>query len=226
MVDHDARVIDSGAERPYLPAMGRRWLLPLYDPITRLAGLHRIHRGLIEQADLRAGLLVLEIGCGPGGLLRLVHRRFPDVDLAGLDPDPAALARARRKLGPAVRLDRGFADALPYPDASIDRVLSSYMWHHLDPSDRPRALREIVRVLRPGGQLHLVDIDAGDISGTGAIHGLLARRAHRRTHQAHDVDGRSDDLLALLRKAGLTDVTAAEQTSCRLGKHTFYRAAR
>jgi hypothetical protein len=100
MVDHETLSLDSGAERRYLPAMGRRWLLPLYDPLTRLAGLPRIHRELVEQADLRAGLRVLEIGCGPGGLLHLVHLRFPDADLAGLDPDPAALARARRKLGP------------------------------------------------------------------------------------------------------------------------------
>jgi ubiquinone/menaquinone biosynthesis C-methylase UbiE len=221
MVDHETLSLDSGAERRYLPAMGRRWLLPLYDPLTRLAGLPRIHRELVEQADLRAGLRVLEIGCGPGGLLHLVHLRFPDADLAGLDPDPAALARARRKLGPGVRLDRGFADALPYPDATMDRVLSSFMWHHLDPTDRPRALQEIVRVLRPGGQLHLVDI-----SGAGAIHGLLARRIHRRAHQARDVDGRPDDLLAHLRQAGLTDATAAEQASSRLGSHTFYRAAR
>lgn len=219
MADHDAPAVDGDAERRYLPAMGRRRLLPLYDTVTRLAGLPGVHRELVERADLRAGLRVLEIGCGPGGLLRLVRRRFPDVDLVGLDPDPAALARARRALGPAVRLDRGFADALPYPDASIDRVLSCFMWHHLDPTDRPRALEEIVRVVKPAGQLHLVDI-----SGGAPIHGLLGRRAHRRAHHAHDADGRPDDLLALMRQAGLTEVITDEQASRRLGRYTFHRA--
>jgi len=218
VADHAHPSVDGDAERRYLPAMGRRRLLPLYGTVARFAGVPGVHGELVERAGLRAGLRVLEVGCGPGGLLRLVRRRFPDVDLVGLDPDPAALARARRAVGPAVRLDRGFADALPYPDASIDRVLSSFMWHHLDLADRPRAMDEIVRVLRPGGELHLVDL-----SGTGAVHGLLSRRWHRRAHHAHD--GRPDDLLTLMRQAGLTDVTTAEQANRRLGRYTFFRAA-
>jgi ubiquinone/menaquinone biosynthesis C-methylase UbiE len=130
------------------------------------------------------------------------------------------LNRARRKLarvGPAVELEQGFADRLPYPDASVDRVLSSLMWHHLDAADKPQAVREIIRVLRPGGQLHLVDI-----SGIGPIHRLLAKRAHgaRLTHDA------PDELLALLRQAGMTDLAASERRSFPLGRYAFYRASR
>jgi ubiquinone/menaquinone biosynthesis C-methylase UbiE len=202
--------------------MGHRRLLPLYDTLTRLSGLSRVHSELVRRADLQAGQRVLEIGCGTGRLLRLVRRRYPGVDLAGLDPDPDALDRARRTLagpGPLVRLDRGFADALPYPDGGTDRVLSSYMWHHLDPADRSRALREIRRVLRAGGSLHLVDM-----SGSGPVHGRLARRAHHGGH-AHGHD-RPQVLEAQLREAGFGEVTATERRSLRLGRHTFYRAAR
>src|SRR5690349_6371759 len=180
----------SAPERDYLPAMARRRLLPLYDTLTRLAGLPRVHRELVERADLRPGQRVLEIGCGPGNLLLLVRRRYPELDLVGLDPDPDALQRARRKLagaGPPVQLDRGFADALPYPDASVDRVLSSFMWHHLDPADKPRALSEVTRILRPAGQLHLVDM-----AGSGPIHRLVARRAQQHGRPAHPVADRPD----------------------------------
>jgi hypothetical protein len=78
--------------------------------------------------------------------------------------------------------------------------------------------------------LHLVDISgAVDTPSAAAIHGLLARRVHRRAPHAHDVDDAHDgpdDLLALLRQAGLTDITAAEQATSRLGPHTFYHATR
>src|SRR5262249_17731511 len=77
-----------------------------------------------------------------------------------LDPDARALDRARRKgerAGLKVRLDRGFADELPYRDAEFDCVLSSFMFHHLGGSDKARMLGEVRRVLKPGGSLHLLD---------------------------------------------------------------------
>lgn len=206
---------DTDWGRSYLPAMGHRRLLALYEPFTRLVGLPRVHRELLERAELRSGQRVLEIGCGPGTLLRLARSQHPDIDLVGLDPDPDALDRARRRLGIAARLDRGFADALPYPDASVDRVLSSFMWHHLEPADKPAALREIARVLRPGGRLHLVDI-----AGAGPRHWLLRKR---HTHHSFD---RPDDLVTLLRDAGLTDIAVVQRSSRRLGMHAFYRATR
>jgi ubiquinone/menaquinone biosynthesis C-methylase UbiE len=89
-----------------------------------------------------------------------VARRHPRAEVIGIDPDPGALRRARRKAARAglpVRVERGFAGELPFPDGSIDRVLSSLMLHHLDEDEKRRAMREIRRVLRPGGQLHLVD---------------------------------------------------------------------
>ena len=204
--------------RPYLPAMGAT-PLRFYDVYTRLMGVPAVYRELDARAELRPGQRVVEIGCGPGGLLREVHRRHPDVDLAGLDPDPEALERARRKLGPAVRLDRGFADALPYPDASVDVVLSSFMWHHLEPADKAAALREVVRVLRPGGRLHLVDMIRMPV-----LHGLVRRARHAgpspHTHE------RPTDLAASLRDAGLRDVTTAERRRLRTGHLAFYRARR
>lgn len=118
------------ARREHLPPMGRAWLLPLYDPFSRLVGAERLHRRLLDQAALRPGERVLEIGCGTGNLLLLAHGVAPGVVTTGLDPDAAALARAARKArrrGTDVRLDLGYADALPYPDASVDVVLSSLM---------------------------------------------------------------------------------------------------
>jgi ubiquinone/menaquinone biosynthesis C-methylase UbiE len=207
------------AGRRYLPGMGRDWLLPLYDPFTRLIGSEAAHRRLAEQADLDSARRVLEIGCGTGNLTLLVKRLRPGLEVAGLDPDPAALARAARKARRAhlaVELDRGFADQLAYPDASFDRVLSSLMFHHLQADQRVPSLREVRRVLRPGGTLHLMDF-GGD---SHHLHGL-GRLSRRSAVLKDNWDG---GVVALMGEVGFVDAAEIGHLTKRIGRLTYYRA--
>jgi ubiquinone/menaquinone biosynthesis C-methylase UbiE len=217
-----ARHAPTGPELSYLPGMGRDWLLPLYDPITRLLRLRSAHRRLSDQAALRPNDRVLEIGCGTANLALLVKQRHPSTEVVGLDPDPKALARAARKARRGrfdVRFNRGFAGALPYPDASFDRVLSAFMFHHLELPEKQRALREVARVLRPGGTLHLLDFggrrDPSD--------GLLTRIAH---HNRHLQDNLGDRIPTLMGEAGLADPVETGHRVTVVGRYTFYRATR
>src|SRR6516164_4945188 len=144
-------------QRTYLPAAGSDWALPFYDPFVKLLGGDGVRRTLLKQADLRPGHRVLDIGCGTGTLVTLVKRVNPDISVVGLDPDPKALTRAKRKgaqAGVSIHFDQGFSDELPYPGASLDRVFSSFMFHHVSAEQREKTLREAWRVLRPGGSLH------------------------------------------------------------------------
>jgi ubiquinone/menaquinone biosynthesis C-methylase UbiE len=103
------------SRRSYIPAAGRDIFLAFYDPFTKLIGADKSRQRLIDQAELEPQHRVLDVGCGTGSLLVSIKRRQPQVDAVGLDPDPKALARARRKLQRAsqvVQLDEGFADAL------------------------------------------------------------------------------------------------------------------
>jgi ubiquinone/menaquinone biosynthesis C-methylase UbiE len=150
----------SSTERDYIPGMGKHYLLPLYDVAHHVFGLRPIHQQMITLAGLRDGHRVLDVGCGTGNLLRSTGKRHPKAELFGLDPDPKALVRARRKArraGVTVRLDRGFAQELPYPDDSFDRVFSSLMLHHLDSASKDELLAEVRRVLCPDGLLVLAD---------------------------------------------------------------------
>ena len=176
-------------DESYIPAAGHHWGLPFYDPVVKLIGGDSARRVLIEQAALQPGFRVLEVGCGTGSLLMSIKRTHPRVDVTGLDPDPKALARAQRKADAAsvtVQLDRGFSDALPYPDASFDRVFSCFMLHHLNGvEEKQQTLREIRRVLKPGGRLHLLDFaphaeKAGGLAGRLHSHGRMADSAESR----------------------------------------------
>jgi ubiquinone/menaquinone biosynthesis C-methylase UbiE len=132
-----------------------------------------------------------------------------------------ALALARRMAGRKalpVRLDRGFAQELPYPDASFDRVLSAFMFHHLGPDDKEKALDEVRRVLKPGGSLHLLDLGGAKSSSDG----FMARLSHRHGRLR---DNFEDRIPTLMRDAGLADPTeVAHRVTKFLGRVTYYRA--
>lgn len=203
--------------RGYIPAAGRHWRLPFYDLLARLLGADHGRKVLADQVPCIAGARILEIGCGTGETLLLLKRACPDVDVVGLDPDLDALDLARRKLSRAhlrVRLDRGFAEELPYADRSFDAVVSSLMFHHLAPGAKERALMEVVRVLRPGGQFDMLDL-AEPPGG-----GFLSRRIGLARHLKDNDEGR---VLQAMREAGLVEAGVAGRLAQRFSM-VCYRA--
>jgi ubiquinone/menaquinone biosynthesis C-methylase UbiE len=204
--------------RDFVPAAGHDWLLPLYDPVQRLLGADAVRQQMLERAELAPGQLVLEIGCGTGSLLLQLAATRPGLELVGLDPDPKALARARRKCerrGLRVQLDAGFADALPYPAAHFDRVFSSFMFHHLDAPVKRSTLTEVRRVLRPGGSLHLLDF-GGPAGHSG---GRLAKLLHTADHLRDNFEGR---IGALMGEAGLESPGEVGHRATWFGRVTHY----
>jgi ubiquinone/menaquinone biosynthesis C-methylase UbiE len=203
--------------RAYLPAAGRDLFLPLYDPVTRLFGFQRALQALVAQAQLEAGHSVLDIGCGTGTLAVLIKRLHPRVEVAGLDPDPRALALAARKAARAkvtVRFERGFAESLPYAAAAFDRVFSSMMFHHLGRGQRSAALGEVRRVLKPGGRLEFLDF-------AGGTHNFLAQIVHGRSLNA-SAEGR---LLRRMAEAGLTGARRTASRGTVMGAIAYYQAS-
>jgi len=96
---------------------------------------------------------VLDMGCGRGEVLLACARAGAEV--AGIDYSGDAVEISRETLAgvAAAELVQGDVAALPWPDASFDRVLSGDVIEHLDPADAAGMLREAHRVLRPGGRL-------------------------------------------------------------------------
>ena len=205
--DHSHSVTRAwGNRHDYLPAAGHDVLLPAYDLLTRLLGMPPVYDALVAQAELHDKARVLEIGCGTANLTIRAKLAHPGVELTGIDPDPRALARARRKAQGLsnVRFEKGYAQELPYADGSFDRVLSSMMLHHLDADVKAAALTEAFRVLRPGGSLHVVDVVGHHLS------------------VAHDVD----ELPALLRSTGFEYVAGGSRRLRLVAQVGFYRGIR
>jgi SAM-dependent methyltransferase len=209
-------------ERPagYVPAAGHDWLLPLYDPLLRLVMREHVFKGrLVREAEIAPGHRVLDLGCGTGTLTLLVKAEHPAAAVCGVDGDPKVLAIAHRKAGRAgadVSFDQALADRLPYPDRSFDRVLSCLVLHHLTREEKLGALREVRRVLRPGGSLHVVDFGRP----VNRIGRALAGLFHPSERGRDNIEG---GLPALFESAGLEDVAETGSQRTPFGVLSFFR---
>jgi ubiquinone/menaquinone biosynthesis C-methylase UbiE len=173
-----------------------------YDLLIALATLGR-ERALRERflglAHLEPGESVLDVGCGTGTLAIAAKRHVGATGTVhGIDASPEMIARARKKAkhaGADVAFETALAESLPFPDGRFDVVLSTVMLHHLPRAVRQQSLREMRRVLVPGGRALVVDFG----KNTGNQRGLLAH-LHRHGRVA------LGDLVSLQSEAGLSVV--------------------
>lgn len=127
-----------------------------------------------DEARLAPGEKVLDVACGTGVLAREAARRVqPGGEIAGLDRNEGMLSLARRK-APGIDWRLGMAESLPFADGVLDAVVSQFGLMFFE--DRVAALREMWRVLRPGGRLAVAVWDALDRTpGYAAMTALLQR---------------------------------------------------
>jgi SAM-dependent methyltransferase len=243
----DVRILDQRTpeerDRPFLPGMGKTWLLPLYDVFTRAAGIRALHDRVTELAGIEPGQTVVDIGCGTGNLSLAVLAAQPGARVTGLDPDGEALRRAARKArrrGVSLTLVQGYADRIPAEDASLDHVVSSLALHHVDDDGRVAFARDALRALRPGGRVTVVDFGGPTSNvedthhpthghGHGPVHALRHLPRLMRSRVAHSpivARNHGDGIVALLTKAGFGDAREVAHADHRFGRITFVQATR
>ncbi len=153
--------MDENGESRYVPALRFSWLTPAYDVVVRATTRERaVKQALIAQANPAAGQRILDLACGTGTLAIWIKQHCPQASVTGIDGDAHILAIASRKARVAnasVDFDHGLSYRLPYPDAQFDRIVSSLFFHHLSWNDKQRTARELFRVMRSGGELHVAD---------------------------------------------------------------------
>jgi ubiquinone/menaquinone biosynthesis C-methylase UbiE len=192
--EHSAQMYELGVELLFRGTADvmRRQVIP---PITRFV-----------RAALRAGarpMRLLDVACGTGRTLHQIAQAHPGLRLYGVDLSPAYVREARKRLAdlPEVALAVENGEALPYADATFDVVTSVYLFHELPRNARRNVVREMHRVLRPGGLL--VIEDSAQLSESAEI-GRALRSFPAEFHEPFYNDYLEDDLGDLLGELGFT----------------------
>lgn len=192
--EHSAAIYDTQVEVLFTgaaDAMRRRALKPIAEWLKGR-----------NQREVRA----LDVGCGTGRLLAFLHDAWPGMRLSGIDLSAPYLAEARRLVGKTarVKLMEGAGEALPFDDASLDLVVSSFLMHELPNKVRLKVIAEMARVLKPGGLVVIVDsLQKGDRPEWDGLLDLFPHYFHE-PYYAEYVAGRLDEWCAT---AGLAPVS-------------------
>ena len=210
----------------YVPAFRHNWLTPFYDVIVKFTTRERrFKRALIGQARLEPGLRVLDLATGSGTLALWMKQCQPKLDLSAVDGDPTILAIARRKAAKAnaeIQWLQALSTELPFPALHFDRVVSSLFFHHLTWDAKLRTAREVFRVTKAGGELHVADW--GRPQGRlmrGLFVGIQLFDGFENTRD--NVAGR---LVPLFEQAGFVDVTTTQAFNTMFGTLALYRATK
>jgi ubiquinone/menaquinone biosynthesis C-methylase UbiE len=169
------------------------------------AAMRRQTMGPIREAlrgKRQQEVALLDLACGTGGYLKFVKRNLPRLNAIGIDLSPAYAAHARETLKPWGRTTilQAAAEALPFADASLDIVTCIYLFHELPRAVRGRVVREVARVLKPGGRFVFLDsLQPGDHPPYDGLLQVFPKAFHEPYYRDY---GRQD-LAALFASAGL-----------------------
>jgi SAM-dependent methyltransferase len=156
-----------------------------------------------DAAGVRAGMGVLDVGCGPGGLTRELVARCGAAAVTAVDPSPS-FVRACRERCPGAEVREGVAEALPFPDRSFDAALASLVVGFLRDADA--GVREMLRVTRPGGTVAGCAWDVTGMPVLGTFWAAAASLDPAVDPEPPRLGSREGELAALLERAGAVDV--------------------
>lgn len=141
--------------------MGFDFLTPFYDTLMKVAMPEEmLKNALLEDSDIRPGQKVLDFGCGTATLTIKGKQKYPEAAFVGLDVDENILRIARKKIsqkGLNISIDIYDGFNLPYENNTFDRVISSFVFHHLSTDRKKEILNQMRRILTPYGKVYILD---------------------------------------------------------------------
>lgn len=143
-------------KKDFIPAFHYNFLTPIYSPFMRIF-FWWVFRNIADKIRLKKDEKLLDVGCGPGHLLKVLHKKYPSNNLTGLDIDPKILKIARKRLPESIKLIESSATDIPLPGSSIDVIVSTLAIHHFESLDKQKMIHEAHRILKPNGRFLLFD---------------------------------------------------------------------
>lgn len=189
--------------------------------IMTLGHADRLRLLTLDQALLKSGESILDVGCGTGGVTIPAKIRVGENgSAAGIDPAPEMIAVARRKAeraGIEIDFRVGVIESLPFPDGAFDAVTSSLMMHHLPEHVQVKGRSEIRRVLKPGGRLLIADMMRPSPSFLKRFFTSLVMQ------HGHGIQFGIEDLPELLKEASFAEIQQLDDHFLVIG---FVRATK
>ena len=152
LADYGKEIVMDKSSKPYFEAVASQW-----DRMRSGFFPDSLREVALNAAAVEVGRTAVDVGAGAGFIAQGLIER--GLKVIAVDQSPAMLAELQRRL-PAVECRTGEADRLPVEDVSVDYVFANMYLHHVP--DPANALREMGRILRPGGVLVLTDLDSHD----------------------------------------------------------------
>jgi len=225
----EAKGISMPPDLTFTPAAGHQWLTPFYDfGVAALTREHRWRSALIAQVRPGAGDVIVDVGCGTGSLLVRLGQAAPSARLMGIDPDPAVLARARKKVavaGLSVELHIGFARqaAELLERWRPTKVLSSLVFHQVPMEEKVAALAAMYAALGAGGEVHIADYGLQRTPLMRALFRAIIQNLDGRVNTEPNARGVLPDLM---REAGFRCVEETLVIPTLSGSLSLYRGVR
>jgi len=207
----------------YTPALGYDKLSDMYDLAIKLTMPEKqFRKKLVDHLSPQAGERILEFGFGTGANLLIASQHSPDSEFSGLDIDPKIHQLAQKKLtinNIKANLELYNGEIFPFESNSFDKVYSCLVFHHLDKEAKTHSLKEIFRVLKPGGTLIIGD--------WGKAKSRLMRIMFYTVQLLDGFKTTTDNVKGLLpeyiKKAGFSEAKETGFINTRIGTFSYYQ---
>lgn len=205
--------------KKYIPALRFSILTPMFDFIlTTFMKEKELKSRLVSGLNIQDNEKVLDFGCGTGTLAIMIKESVENCDMYAVDVDLEVLEIAERK-AEEKKIDINFikydGEHLPYETEYFDKIVTSLVLHHLTSEEKYNALNELQRVLKNGGELHILDFGIQKTAYTKLITGVMK-------HIEPIEDNIRGNIPKYLNELGYVNIQEVGCVNTLLGSVSFY----